>query len=90
MPAFEFDLHKNEVNIDKHGVSLEEAKSLWSGTHIIIPAKNVKDEQRFFIIGKLGSKVYVAIFTEREGTIRLISCHRADKKLERYYYEKIK
>lgn len=90
MPVFEYDIYKNEVNVDKHGVSLEEAKSLWLSTHIIIPAKNINDEQRYFIVGKLKTKIYVAIFIERDGLVRLISCHRADKKLERYYYEKSK
>lgn len=90
MPIFEFDIKKDEINQKKHGVSLDFAKSLWTITHVIVPAKNLSDEERFLIIGKIKSKVYVAVFLLRKGVIRIISCHRADKKLERFYYEKIK
>lgn len=83
---FEFDSDKDVANKRRHGISLEEASALWEGTHVIIPAKNVL-EPRFAILGKWCGKVYVAIFTERQENIRLISCHRADKRWERIYYE---
>ena len=86
----ECDPGKNAKNLAKHGISLEDAERLWQGSHIIIPAKNVNDEARYFIIGRIQTRIYVAIFTFREGAARVISCHRADKKLERYYHEKIK
>ena len=83
---FVFDPNKNVSNKDRHGISLEEAEVLWEGTHVIIPAKNVS-EPRFAILGKWQGKLYAAIFTQREENIRIISCHRADKRWERIYNE---
>lgn len=83
---FEFDLNKDVSNKERHGISLKEAVFLWKGTHVIIPAKNVS-EPRFAVLGKWSGKLYVAIFTQRGENIRIISCHRADKKWERIYYE---
>lgn len=34
--------------------------------------------------------VHAAVYTYREDNIRLISFHRADAKLERFFYEKVK
>lgn len=87
---FDYNDSKNISNKKKHGVSLEDARSLWDAEHIIIPAKNIKDEKRYLILGMFLKKVHAAVFTYRKDKIRLISFHRADTKLERFYYEKIK
>jgi uncharacterized protein len=87
---FEYDPRKNRSNRKKHGISLKEAEKLWDSHQILVPAKNIVGEERFFIIGKIKSKIYTAIFTERKSKVRIISCHRADKKLERIYYEGVK
>lgn len=84
---FEFDDKKDKQNREYHGVSLQEACTLWEKTHLIIPAKNVSGESRFMILGLLKGKIYAAIFTRRDESIRIISCHRADKRWERIYYE---
>lgn len=82
---FEFDPKKNEQNCKKHGVDFEKTKKLWDTTHIIIPAKNVSGENRQVILGILDGKIHAAVFTVRDEAIRVISCHRADKKLEKIY-----
>lgn len=85
MEHFEFDPAKSDLNKERHGVDLEWAQGLWDVTHIVIPAKNVIGESRFLILAKIGKKCYVAVFTRRGEAIRLISCHRADRRLERIY-----
>ena len=85
---FEFDEKKNKGNLAKHGVKLEEAQKLWNAEHIVIPARSF-DQDRYLILGEY-KKLYVAVFTIRDTNIRLISFHRADKRLERFYYEKNK
>ncbi len=87
---FDYDLAKSHANLKKHDIDFEEAKKLWESTHVIIPVKNVMDENRFAILGKLRSKVYMGIYTERGSKTRLISCHRVDKKWENLYYEYLK
>ena len=88
--AFIFDPKKNRHNLKQHGIYLEEACKLWEFTHVIIPAKNISGESRKAIIGTIDRKIYVTIYAERDNDIRLISCHRADKRWERIYYEQTK
>lgn len=87
---FDYDPEKSRKNLEKHAIDFEEAKELWTNTHIIIPAKNIEDEVRFAILGKIRKRTCMAIYTEREGRIRIISCHRAGKKWEKIYNEYIK
>lgn len=87
---FDFDAQKDRANLKKHGVDFEEAQRLWERTHVIIPTKNVKNENRSAILGAIQGKIYIGIFTEREGMVRIISCHRADKKWEKIFYEYLK
>lgn len=82
---FEHDPIKNRINEERHGISLFRARELWKDTHVVIPAKDVMGERRCAILGMIEDKVYVAIFTERGDAIRLISCHRADRRLEQVY-----
>lgn len=82
---FEFDPEKSRANEERHGIDFIEAQKLWSVLKVIIPARSTKGESRYFILGRLEDKVYAAIFTKRGENIRLISCHRADKRLERIY-----
>ena len=87
---FEFDPVKDDKNRKNHGISLTEAQSLWERNHVIIPAKNVAGENRSAILGQHRGNVYAAIFTQRQDVTRIISCHRADKKLERIYHAYLK
>ena len=48
---FEYDPGKSESNLEKHGISLEQATQLWSVPSVEIAARNF-DEDRFMIIGK--------------------------------------
>ena len=89
MERFEFDPGKSRLNEEKHGIDLEWSQGLWDVTHVIIPAKNVIGESRFLIIAKMARKCFAAVFTRRGESIRLISCHRADRRLERIYENKV-
>jgi len=85
MTQFEYDAKKSRSNEEFHGVDFDIAQKLWETTHVIIPAKNVKGENRFLILGQLRRKIYAAIFTQRGEAIRIISCHRADRRFEKIY-----
>ena len=86
VPAFEFDEAKSAVNMDKHGIDFVEAQRLWaSGELVFAPARPLKDEIRAAAIGTLESKYWVAFFTMRTETIRLISVRRARVKEIEYY-----
>jgi len=84
----EFDSAKSNLNLRKHGLSLEQAKQLWDVPAVVMRARTV-GEERFMIIGLLGQKLYSAIFTMRGETVRLISARRSHKKEEKIYHETI-
>ena len=86
---FEFDPKKNRLNRERHGVDLAWAQGLWEETHVIILAKEVFGESRSLILAKIEDRCYVAVFTMRGDSIRLISCHRADVRLERIYESRV-
>ena len=76
---FEWDPDKNEANLEKHGVSLKEAKVIWEQEHLETEsiAYSLDDENRNATVGWIGEEIYVAIWTWREDRIRLISVRRA-------------
>ncbi len=85
MEHCEFDPKKSSRNRELHGVDLSWAQALWDETHVIIPARNVSGESRSLILAKSNGRLYAAIFTKRGEAIRLISCHKADRRLEKIY-----
>lgn len=76
---FQFDPQKSASNKQKHGINFVEAQALWlDEDRIIFPARTV-DEERFIIIGLIGEKHWSAIYTLRDGQIRIISVRRSRK-----------
>lgn len=90
MSPFEYDPHKSKLNKQGHRIDFEEAQELWFNTHVIIPAKNVLGENRSAILGKIKGKHYIAIFIERDDSVRIISCHRADRRWQKIYERYVK
>ncbi len=85
---FEYDAYKSEINKEKHGLSLEEAKHLWMSLAVELEART-EDEPRFLRIGRIGEKLYSCIYTQRGNKIRLISARRSRIEEEKLYKEKI-
>jgi len=87
---FEWDERKNKVNIKKHGVSFEEAKTVFYSEQAIIfddPDHSDKEE-RFIIVGFSNvGKLLLACFCEREkgDIIRIISARKLSKKESRKF-----
>lgn len=76
---FEYDPHKSELNLIKHGIDFIEAQKLWEDSNRIqIPAKTI-EEERYVVIGKIIDKCWSAVITYRENNIRLISVRRSRK-----------
>lgn len=82
---FEYDPEMSAANKDKHGIDFEEAQALWSDPFLIEAPALTEDEPRFLAVGRIGAKHRTAVFTWREGRLRIISVRRARKKeIERY------
>jgi len=83
---FQFDESKSAANREKHGIDFDEAQALWDDLDLLeIPAKNVRDENRYLIIGKIGEKHWSAVITYRDDSTRIISVRRSRSQEVEYY-----
>ena len=93
---FEWDENKDRANTRKHGVSFEEAMSVfYDAEALLIPDPDHSDDEDRFIILGLSSKLreLVVSFCERvknqdEENIRIISARKADKDEREDYWRK--
>ena len=91
--SFEWDLRKAASNAAKHGVTFEEAKSVfYDEDALVIPdPDHSKEEERFIIMGRSGElRILVVIhcFRKTGSSIRIISARRAGTKEQKPYMEK--
>jgi len=89
MLIFEWDLKKAKTNLEKHGVSFEEASTAFKDTLslTIDDPLHSSDEKRLILIGmSYDNCLLIVVHTERGDNIRIISARKATKK-ERKYYE---
>ncbi len=87
---FEWDPIKARSNIAKHGVSFDEASTVFQDAMSIVigdPLHSV-DEERFVLLGQsCRNRLLVVVHTERGNRIRLISARPANRKERKYYEE---
>ncbi|MBQ4514818.1 MAG: BrnT family toxin [Anaerolineaceae bacterium] len=86
---YEWDDKKNRINIQKHGISFEEAATAFEDPNALtLPdEKHSIDEDRFWLIG-FSSRANLLIVSHcfREGqVIRIISARKAEK-IEKLVY----
>lgn len=90
--TFEWDENKALRNITKHGVSFEEAVTVFFDMYslTIFDEKHSTTEERFIDIGRsLSGRLLVVVYTERAERIRIISARQATI-AERRVYERRK
>ena len=86
---FDWDPAKNEANLKKHGISLDEAKHIFDGP-ILTRADDREDygESRDVSLGALSpDAVLVVVHTQRSGKTRLISARKASRRERKVYYD---
>jgi uncharacterized DUF497 family protein len=89
MVLFEWDPEKALGNEQKHGVTFDEASSVFADTFslTIHDPLHSEDEERFIIIGvSCRNRILTVVHTERGESLRIISARKATKK-EILYYE---
>ncbi|MFL6193391.1 MAG: BrnT family toxin [Thermoanaerobaculia bacterium] len=89
---FEWDEAKATSNSRKHGVSFEEAKTVFDDplAAIFDDEQHSVEEQREIIIGHSGqSRLLLVCFTERRRTIRIFSARPATRHEQKDYEEGI-
>ena len=87
--GFVWDTRKAKANLTKHGISFEDAKSVFFDDHARFKhdLDHSIDEERYLLLGMSSSlKVLVVVHTEIESdTIRLISARKATRKEAKQY-----
>jgi uncharacterized DUF497 family protein len=89
-PSFEWDEAKAQENQQKHGVSFEEAASVFANplAAIFDDPDHSQDEVREIIVGHSDrNRVLVVSFTERGGAVRIISARVATPRERKDYEE---
>lgn len=90
---FEWDPTKDKANHRKHGISFEEAQTVFFDEHAVefFDPDHSEDEDRFILLGmsfKLRLVVVCHCFRESETVVRLFSARPADKSEEREYWRR--
>ena len=85
---FEWDDEKSQRNKNKHGIDFDEAKDLWKDSYRVEIHASYPVEDRSIMIGKIGKKLWTAIFTRRGNAIRIISVRRSRKQEGKLYGKK--
>ena len=90
---FEWDEHKDEINRKKHGISFEEAQTVFydSEALLIDDPEHSLTEERFIILGyssKANLLVVCHCYRTTDEIIRIISARKATKKETFQYHGK--
>ena len=90
MIKFEWDPRKDSANQRKHGVSFEEAQSVFFDENAVqfYDEHHSDHEDRFIMLGlSIRSRILVVCHCERESgnVIRIISARKATKSERKYY-----
>lgn len=84
---FEWDAHKAQVNVEKHGITFEEAAEAFFDPFYQTGDATVNSEQREFILGySLAYRVLFVVYIERKERTRIISARPATR-IEKKQYE---
>lgn len=89
---FEWDDEKATSNAEKHGVTFEQALSVFSDPFAIelLDDRENYNEDRYILIGMAAVTLLVIVYTERNDKNRIISARRAEANERRFYHEQNK
>ncbi len=89
---FEWDPGKAGSNLAKHGVSFDEAETVFADPLFVIftDPDHSADENRLIIMGESShGRLMVVAYAERNEAVRLISARRATRRERKTYEEDI-
>jgi uncharacterized DUF497 family protein len=86
MSRFEWDEEKNLVNQRKHGISFQEACTIFDGPVLSLEDEGQQSEMRQRSYGLLGGTVVACVVhTDRDGTTRIISARKATRNERKHF-----
>ena len=89
---FEWDENKNQISIQKHGISFQEAVTVFYDDNAVLfdDPEHSEYEERFILLGISASSGLCTVchcYRESESVIRIISARKATRTEERSYDE---
>lgn len=89
---FEWDERKNNVNVQKHNISFEEAQTVFCDKFALVidDPDHSEFEDRFIILGQSNTARLLVVchcYRESETIIRIISARKATKSEASQYYD---
>ena len=89
---FEWDERKNEINRRKHGISFQEASTVFEDVEALVidDPEHSEEEERFIILGyslKANLLVVCHCYRSSESVIRIISARKATTRESEQYHE---
>ena len=91
---FVWDIRKSESNVRKHGVSFEEAQTVYydqNAREFYDPFHSDLEEDRFLFLGfSIKSRLLLIChcYRENDKEIRIINARKATKKEAEFYYQR--
>ena len=90
---FVWDTAKAAANRRKHGVTFEEARTVFLDEQALLLAdpEHSDEEDRFVLVGlSAGLRILVVVhaYRDAEGVIRLVSARKANRREQRIYTER--
>ena len=88
--SFEWDENKAKSNLAKHGVSFEEASTVFGdplSLTIPDPAHSQAEDRSIIVGNSHRRKLLVVVHTERGDNVRIISARRASRRERKSYEE---
>ena len=86
MSRFEWDEDKNRANRRKHGISFEEAATIFDGPVLSLEDDSDPTEVRERSFGLIGGLVVACVVhTDRDDTIRIISARKATPNERKFF-----
>ena len=88
---YEWDSNKAVANLSKHGVSFEEAKTVFDDTLYVdfYDPDHSYSEYRFILLGEsIQGRLLFVSYTERNNVIRIISTREATQSERKVYEQK--
>ena len=93
MITFEWDNQKASANVEKRGVSFDEASTVFYDPHALVidDEEHSLDEDRFIIVGLSSVARVLTVchcYREANEVVRIISARRATRNEEREYWRR--
>ena len=90
---FEWNQSKNRLNKRKHGVSFEEAETVFADEHALLidDPEHSDEEDRFILLGLSAATRTLVVchcYREKDEVIRIIAARKADRSEPNHYNQR--